>query len=39
VLSVALLAAVITLAVATMTVWETVAGAKWIVGRVTVPGS
>jgi hypothetical protein len=31
-LSVALLSAVITLAVATMTVWETVVGAKWIVG-------
>jgi hypothetical protein len=31
-LSVALLVAVIALAVATMTVWETVVGAKWIVG-------
>jgi hypothetical protein len=31
-LSVALLAAVIALAVATITVWETVLGAKWIVG-------
>jgi hypothetical protein len=38
-LSVALLAAMVTLAVATMTVWETVIGAKWIVSRVTVPGS
>ena len=38
-LSIALLAAVITLAVATITVWETVVGAKWIVGWVTVPGS
>jgi hypothetical protein len=31
-LSIALLAAVIALAVATMAVWETVVGAKWIVG-------
>lgn len=31
-LSIALLAAVIALAVATMTVWETVVGVKWIVG-------
>jgi hypothetical protein len=31
-LSVALLSAVIALAVATMAVWETVVGAKWIVG-------
>jgi hypothetical protein len=31
-LSVALLFAVITLALATMTVWEPVVGAKWIVG-------
>jgi hypothetical protein len=31
-LVVALLATVIALAVATMTVWETVVGAKWIVG-------
>jgi hypothetical protein len=31
-LSVALLSALIALAVATMTVWETVVGAKWIIG-------
>ena len=32
-LSIALLAAMVVLAAATMAVWETVAGAKWIVGQ------